>query len=325
MEPCRLILAPQLRVHLRYQEWWWPEFVRNLSPHFSEVVVLGELYDGVGRAEDPSHVSSAQAAMALEADQIDEYMSLDLQDSDVLLHCDISYPGIFHNVLAHKRPKRCAVFAHATAVNHLDMFEDIPWKWTVERANMRAYDKVFVATHYHRRKIENHAGFFPPNITVLGGLPNPPKDILPGRWNEGFPGPNRFGSVARNNPQKRTKEVEELLPIARHPPTTWERYYHFLDCCRYLVVTAKEETYGYGVVDAILRGCTPIAPRAYSYPELLPDDYLYDPSGAPGEVAEKIQEVAARLDRIDAPARLLTTTQAAIDGFWDRLAKELKS
>jgi hypothetical protein len=42
-----------------------------------------------------------------------------------------------------------------------------------------------------------------------------------------------------------------------------------------LLITAKEETFGYQIVDAVLNNCVPLAPRRCSYPELLPDEYLY--------------------------------------------------
>jgi hypothetical protein len=42
------------------------------------------------------------------------------------------------------------------------------------------------------------------------------------------------------------------------------------------LITAREETFGYQVVDAILSGCIPVAPNAFSYPELLPPHLLYN-------------------------------------------------
>ena len=42
------------------------------------------------------------------------------------------------------------------------------------------------------------------------------------------------------------------------------------------MISSNEETFGYQVVDAILHGCIPIAKNDFSYPELLPREYLYD-------------------------------------------------
>ncbi len=56
----------------------------------------------------------------------------------------------------------------------------------------------------------------------------------------------------------------------------WEGYYEFLCASRIMLITAREETFGYQVVDAVMAGCVPIAPNKFSYPELLPKQYLYD-------------------------------------------------
>jgi hypothetical protein len=51
------------------------------------------------------------------------------------------------------------------------------------------------------------------------------------------------------------------------------------------LITANEETFGYQIVDAVMHGCIPIAKNSLSYPELLPEEYLYNSAD---EMVEKI-------------------------------------
>ena len=292
--PARLILVPQLPISMRYQEWWRGDLVHHLHPSFQTVVVLG----ASAPIEAPrAGFSVADAAVKNELRQMRQYVDLQPTDRDVLLHCDLSYPGLFHNVLFQHRPGRAVVICHASALNRYDIWQPVRKdKWAVERAHAKLYDAVLVATHYHKRKINL------PNTVVMGGLPNPPDRILPFRSDPPVPvGMDRrtimFGSTARPSLQKVTLSVEAAVEklteerVHRDAHYSWDSYYRFLDRCEFLLVTAKEETYGYQVVDAVLRGCIPIAPRAYSYPELLPDDQLYDNDASPEVKAQQIQKI----------------------------------
>ena len=69
---------------------------------------------------------------------------------------------------------------------------------------------------------------------------------------------------------------------------SWEDYYRVLAYSKILLITAQEETFGYQVIDAVLNGCIPIAPNKFSYPELIPRNYLYD---SPEELLDIIEAV----------------------------------
>ncbi len=55
-------------------------------------------------------------------------------------------------------------------------------------------------------------------------------------------------------------------------------YFDTLSSAKVLLITAREETYGYQIIDCFKygNGCVPLAPNQFSYPELLPDNYLYN-------------------------------------------------
>jgi len=265
----RLILVPQYPTKLRYQEWWWTEFPKWFKCFMEKVIVLGQSVQD-GRRGIGFEFAPTTAAIQFEAQQIKEYMELQLEKDDVLLLCDLSYPGLFANVLFHKRPKKCYAICHATSKNAYDYFaKDRENKYPVEKATAKLFDKIFVGSQYHANKL----GW--DNI-VVHALPNPP--FKPVHRDKIY----QIVNVSRPGIQKRTRRVEKfvqkrtginiLYPGEFH---IWDLYYEFLAKSKVLLITSKEETYGYQVVDAILNGCIPIAPRAYSYPELLPDWCLY--------------------------------------------------
>jgi hypothetical protein len=317
VEPRRLILVPQLPVHLRYSSWWIEEFEKNLKPFFSEVIILGSR-DAVV-PDSKKGFSSAREALLYEARQVRAYMDLDVQPTDVLLQLDLSFPGLFHEALYHAPRGLSATFCHASARNRFDCFQPVrASKWASEKAHAKLYTKVLVASEYHRKKL----GL--PNAVSLGALPNPPTSILPEQTDghRGF----YFASVARPCIQKTNVEVERELrrltgkKVHRYRFLSWEMYYKFLDRSKFLIITSREDTYGYQAVDAILRGCVPIAPRAFSFPELLPKELLYDNDKTFNKKAKEIVKIAEKWGNKKAP-RLLN--EKRIKAFFPNLVKEL--
>ncbi len=273
----RLILVPQFPTKLRYQEWWYTELPAQYLNYFDDVVVLGK------EEADPCLASAGtfsptRQSVLLETKQVQEYVDFPLRRTDALLLCDLSFPGIFSQVLFHKRPDRCAAICHATSKNRYDYFaKDRAAKWRVESGVMRLFDVVFVATFYHALKLGIRGGNS--NVEVVG-LPLPPVNS----WNVEPHGKCRgIVSVSRDTIQKRNKGleryVEETMHVKIERPcmgmSTWEAYYTFLSESKVMLITSKEETFGYQVLDAIYNNCIPVAPYAFSYPELLPSEYLY--------------------------------------------------
>lgn len=275
MNKPRLILVPQLPVRMRYTEWWINELPNNLSQHFSEIISLGDEYllYFTERNSEKGLFSAKEAAIEFETSQITEFMNLELKDDDILLLCDISYPGLFSNILYHKRPKKCYAICHGTSRNKLDIFEkDRESKWQVESGHAELFDKIFVGSEYHKGKLGWHG------VKVIG-MPNPPMtydcdknkkktiDIL---------------SVSRNTEQKVDSRLEKLIEekygkIHRESYSNWSDYFNALSSAKILFISANEETYGYQIIDCLKygNGCIPLAPDQFSYPEMLTEYYLY--------------------------------------------------
>jgi len=278
----RLILVPQMPMSMRYSEWWPSLFVKEFLKigAFDEVHVIG---DTEPKIDSPYDFDIGVDAVVYEAQQVQEYMELVLRDDDTLLLLDLSFCGIFPSVLTLKRPKRCFAFCHATSKNAHDLFAPIrPIKWPIERAMAKVFDAVFVASEYHRDKIKAFG-----NVINLGALPNPPKNLGWGTHHDhNYQMHQYVVCVSRPTAQKCTKRLEKSFcsfyrkhlerPRANHV-RRWEDYFAYVRNHKWMLVTSKEETYGYQVIDAILNDCIPICPNRCSYPELLPPEYLYDP------------------------------------------------
>ncbi len=328
MEPRQLIVVPQLEMKMRYSEWWPKAMKRYFKETelFENVHILRQRRD-FDLTLDEATFSRGEESLYAEADQVQMYLEL-MKKYDpkqvTLLHCDLSWPGLFHQVLFHRKPAHAVAICHGTARNHFDVFEPCRRpKWNTERGHAKMYDRVVVATEYHKEKL----GW--KNVVSLGALPSHP---LSGETIDsagfGFR-THHFVSTARLCRQKVNGRIEKALrkrtgsKVKRHTFSSWEAYYRFLSASKFLVVTSREETYGYQVVEAVARGCVPIAPRAFSYPELLPDECLYEPNPCPMESAMAIISVAEAFENSGEECPGLKN-QEAIDNVWESLTKVLE-
>ena len=291
----RMIFVPQYPAPMRYSCWWISEFSKNFWNHYNEVIVLGvrshfgikdptssKGYDETSWSNaiksDAQMFSPIDAAIKFELEQIQEYMKLKLELDDTLFLADLSFPGFFTNVLHHRRPRKCFAFCHATSLNTGDYFENVRRsKWLVECGHSYLFDKVFIGSKYHYNKLID-SSLYPPfdrNKLKIIGLPNPPMPT--------FKEKKMYDIISVSRPcyQKVNQEIEEKVErefgkITRKECNSWEEYYKFVSSGKILLISAREETYGYQIVDAILNNTIPLAPNAFSYPELLPQRCLYD-------------------------------------------------
>ncbi|MFW6242774.1 MAG: hypothetical protein ACOC2W_01310 [bacterium] len=285
----RLILVPQFPKELRYQEWWLYDFPEKLSYYFDEIKVLGKnsefLKDGLidfSKMYTTGEFSPPNIAMKFEFEQIQEYYNMELYNDDILLLLDISFPGFFPHVLYHKMPNKAFAFCHATSINNLDYFEKVSnvrdnSKADSERAIFKLFNTVFVSSEYHREKLVEEYFPFPEDIVALKALPNPPF-VEKFEHNDNYDfdqRENKIVSVSRPSEQKVNLNIEKFVEkefgtkILRPEATTWDQYYDFLRNSKIVLLTGKEDTYGYAIIDAYLSGCNVVAPNNFAYPELL--------------------------------------------------------
>ena len=121
----RLIFIPQYPTPMRYSEWWYNEFPREFRARGFDVLKLGEKYLSTTKRADAQMFSPIDESIRFECEQIKEFMSLKLYDDDMLFLSDISFPGLFANILFHKRCRKNFVFCHATAINNFDYYSPV--------------------------------------------------------------------------------------------------------------------------------------------------------------------------------------------------------
>ena len=266
----RIIFVPQYPTKLRYQEWLFWKLPDEFEKAGLRVHVLGKNAVTYIKAANGGMFSPIESAIDLETAQIKEYMSMSLEEDDILFMADLSFPGLFGNVLFHKRPKRCFSYCHATSLNILDYFEpDRVEKFPIETSHANLMDVVFIGSNYHDKKL----GW---NNTIVTRLPYPPLETFK-EEKELF-----MVSASRPTPQKVDSALESCIenenkfPIVRKDCLNWKDYYKFLSKAKVLLITSWEDTFGYQIVDAVLNGCIPLAPNRCSYPELLPPECIYD-------------------------------------------------
>jgi hypothetical protein len=299
----RIIFIPQYPTAMRYQEWWYWKLPAEFRKAGFEVVTLGQDYGS--SIEDECGFSPVKAAIEFETDQIREYMDMTLRPDDVLFLADLSFPGLFANVLHHKKPSRMFAFCHATSLNDHDYFQYVRHsKFTVELGQARLFANIFVGSRYHAQKLGSCD--WPRNLMVTG-LPFPPKSVISHMRTV----KKRFLiSTARPCMQKIDVELENIVELQYHTMIYRRKYTNWHDYCRalseskVLLVTAKEETFGYQIVDAIINNCIPVVPNDFSYVEMVPREYRYDNATEMLDILDKIQACQLGIPELLCKARI---------------------
>lgn len=315
----RIIFVPQYPTPMRYQSWWFWKLPKEFKKAGFDVKILGaeKAEEMKLRRGTMSMFSPIHAAIEFECAQIDEYMSLDLRDDDILFLADISFPGLFSNSLYHKRPKRAFAYCHATSLNYKDYFESVRTsKFAVESAHSLMFDVVFVGSEYHELKL-----CWPNTLTMR--LPYPPGAFYYDSNSDDYR-ENLIVSASRPTPQKVDIDMECRLQdkfkysIIRQDHDSWSEYYRFLGKSKILLITSFEDTFGYQIVDAVLNGCIPLAPTRCAYPEILPREYLYEDED---ELLRRLNYILNSDDKVKVPQLLC---HEEMENFYSNIIQVMK-
>ncbi len=118
--------------------------------------------------------------------------------------------------------------------------------------------------------------------------------------------------------EAKTRLSHKLLHMgyakSRHDYARWLRHGDIA------VSTARHEFFGIAIIEAVRAGCRPLVPRRLSYPELFPEEFLYENNN--------VEKFAVRLKQEILRKRRLTPDLAGklTDRFsWDRLALDYQT
>jgi hypothetical protein len=297
---------------MRYSEWWFGKLAKEFNKHFDEVYILGDDSEVYYKGESVAF-SPVDQSIKFESSQIKHYMNIELRDDDILFLADISFPGIFPNVLYHKRPKNCFAFCHGTAKNKYDYYsKDKKSKFGIETNQSKIFDAIFVGSKYHKDKL----GW---DNTIITTIPPPPDYIIkPSTY---IKKTRDIISVARPCVQKVNKTIEKKVAkrfssIERKEVNDWKEYSNFLSSAKALLITTKEDTFNYTIMDAIKCSCVPIAPNNLCFPEILPRDYLYNNENELYTIIKKVLD-----GNMDVPELLC---QEQVNGFYTNICYIMK-
>ena len=283
-----MFFVPQLPVKGRYTKWWMNEFIKEFKERFDEVIILGPdlISDFETDRENFDFFTNRNNSLLLEIAQIEDYLDIKETLNDVLFFADLSYPGLFANVLFSKPfIGRKFAYCHATSKNKLDIFSDVrKSKFKVETGTSMIFNRVFVGSHYHKEKL----GW---SNTEVVRLPPPPESIIYHYNSDKY---INISSVSRVTPQKVNKKLEKKIEkqigceINRQTFTDHDEYSLFLSRSKVLFISSKEDTFNYTIMDAIRCGCVPVAPNKLCFPEILPPEYLYNDYIEASQIIRKV-------------------------------------
>lgn len=319
----RIIFVPQFPSEMRYQEWWWNQLPQEfIKRGFDQVIILGGDFVEMAkhRRSGFGMFSPIDLAIHMECEQVKEFMDLELKDDDVLFLSDLSFPGIFSNVLYHKKCSKMYAFCHATSANNLDYFSKVSYsKFPVECGHADLFDGIFLGSMYHREKLLTESCNNYWHNSLVTYLPFMPVDFEIPEIEKTI----KIMSASRPSTQKVDTTLENQiehkfdLEIQRPQSSSWFNYYWNLKSSKILLITAFEDTFGYQIVDAIVNGCIPLARNDYAYPELLPREYLYD---SPEELEYLIERI---LEYDDLPVPELLCKEQ-MNKFYDVICDEMQ-
>ena len=186
------------------------------------------------------------------------------------------------------------------------------WGPSVESSWLILYDKILVATHYHKNLIlskfkQNNmidkikVVFFP----ILNDWLPDQSPCLPEAY---VVFPHRLA------PEKQPKLFEQLQKhkslmhhvclMTKKTTNNKTDYWSILQRSTYSVSMALQETWGIAMIESVIAGCIPIVPNRLSYAELYPSIFKY-PDAEPEHTVDAILQKLEQLKQI--PSDEITT------------------
>ncbi len=194
---------------------------------------------------------------------------------------------------------KVAAFNHAGRSDETDFVQKLnKWSDFVEKGYHEVCDLIIVGSEFHKNKVVKYFNLDEDKVEVTGCVWNnkeafkiyPHKHvkedfvIFPHRLSE-EKGIDDFLAIAQAMPDKKfivtsssNKECNLDLPsnVRYVNNLTKRQYYTYLSKAKYYLSTAYQETFGYTLREAMLYDCRIVVPNELCYPEMLPQECLYN-------------------------------------------------
>lgn len=225
-----------------------------------------------------------------------------VKNGDWFFFADIFFPGIESvRYMADLQgiDIKIAAFNHAGRADKWDFVQKLGrWADRAERAYHAVCDIIFVGSKFHKENIRRYFGVSDTKIKVTGCVWNskeafklyPQIDekedivIWPHRPTV-EKGISKLIEIANNMPEKQfiitsssNRKIDFELPsnIEYINNLTKQEYYKYLSKSKYYLSTARQETFGYTLREALLYNCRIVVPNDLCYPEQLPNECLFE-------------------------------------------------
>lgn len=246
-----------------------------------------------------------------QAEMLEILVNLQTSPGDVFLFADFWFPGmeVFELSLPHKVHK--IGFVHGSSFMPEDAVFGWDWAQYSELAWGRLFDQILVQTEW---SVAGMPSGMKKKFVVVGS-PFENTFHFRGLWNiverkYDFVWPFRFSDDKgykkflhlakelrrRGHTVVVTTPAEEIPASIAHDlfvmgvtvirDAVKSSFWGVLSQCKVVVSTARQETWGYSVMEAVACGCVPVLPNYACYPLLYPEKYLYDPDAQIGDVAD---------------------------------------
>jgi len=268
-------ILPQLPCKNRYTEDWitiWSRELRNLDVQFK---VLG----GKKPVVVTKYFTDPLKALGYESEQI----SVLAEANPERIFClDIEFPGLISSAIQALRlvnpDLKAHGYLHAGCWCNGDIWGETKGRQHLDRMIFDTFDKIFVATNYHKKKIEKYFNQVFDNIEVVG-FPFYKKDVLtyakplPFEKKDSILISGRMEQSNQDFVSKIKENFKDEKVIAVNTNSRRE-YYELLNRGRVVISLKTEETFGIGQLEAYVLGGIPLCPCAYAYPEVIGDERL---------------------------------------------------
>ncbi len=266
---------------------WWADAFNNLGVDFEYVIG-----DRLTTKIETGQVLDVFGTHFYKFGQLETLMRLlnegKIKDGDTIFLADLWFPGI--EALAYIRNMtgikfKIAGILHAGTWDQNDFtFKSGMriWGKDFENSFLEFADKVYVATEYHKRLICSKNSVDKAKVYVMG-LPFDSEEII--AQTQKSTKENIVVFPHRLDDEKRPWLFDKLAYEFRKSGwkfvktkevcKTKKDYYELLAKSKIAVSFARQETFGYAMLEAVALGCVPVVPDRLSYQEIYPKNLQY--------------------------------------------------